>query len=295
MFGQKEQGFSISKTKLSCDCLLSLFCCLLYSIILLEYNHVNTNKYVYKPITVTPQGSPEEHNYSIGYQVTNEIGEKEAVYKWHETILKMEQTLGTTQNHFDTLQILLTAIVLAICIRAVLSLLQNLIEGMPFENLILDPGVLIDLLSGAFVLVSPFASSPVTLFVPLFLQSFNARNAFILLLLKYRSNSADIISRNSTFLEWTVKTKLHRVAMLCDTICVLYCIATLQFYLETICMDWNAETIYQLLYDWLHSIARDGLFYAFNPFAYFGRLSLLSTSVLFLALPEIRYKSKILC
>ena len=295
MIGQKEQNFNFSKNKLICDFLLSLFCCLLYSTLLLESNYVNTNKYVCTQTEVVQQTIPEEHNDSSGYPLTNEFVEKEAIYNLYETSLKMEQTLNATQNHFNTFQILQTIIVLVISVRAIISLLHNLLEGMQIENLFLDPGVLIDLLSSGFILVSLFASSTVTLFVPLFLQSFNARNALTLILLKYRGNTTDLITQNDSFIGWTVKTKLHRIAMFCDTICVLYCIATLQFYLETICMEWNAGNIYQHFYDWVQSIAIDGLFYVFNPFAYFGRLSLLSTSILIIALPEIRYKSKILC
>ena len=292
MICKKEQNFSFSKTKLTFDFILSLFCCLLYSTLLLESNYVNTNKFVYKTTEITRQEIPKERNDSIGYSLTNETVEREPIYSWHESDFKIEKTLTATQNHFNTFHLLQTVIVLAIFVRAIFSLTQNIYEGMRFENLFLDPGVLIDLLSLGFILISIFASSSATLYVPLFLQSFNARNAFILLLLKYRESSTDFLYKNSSFCEWALK--LNRIAIFCDTICVLYCIATLQFYLETICMDRNAESIHQLFYDWAHAIARSGLFYVFNPFAYFGRLSLLSTSILILALPEIKYKSKIL-
>lgn len=262
---QKTDKFVyFSKNKLCCDLLLSLCCCLLYSTLVFETISTK-DAFVYSQTDQQIQ----EINISLDYPIFPE-----------------NESLNTSRDvphSFNTLQFLQSIIITIICSSTLLTLTENIIKGNELVNLILDPGLLIDLLSGGFVLLSIVSPARVAVFVPLFLQSFNARNAFILLLMKHRENSDD---QHSNLTSWSLRRKL---AVLCDLICVLYCIITLHYYLETICMDGNLRGHFS---EYVTKVARNGIFYAFNPFTYFGRLLLSSCGVMVLAFPEIKCSSR---
>ena len=261
-----DQIVYFSKNKLCCDLLLSLCCCLLYSSLVFETIFAEDG-FVYSQNDQQIQ----EINISIGYP-----------------ILPENESFHTSQNvthNLKILQLLQSIIITIICSSTLLNLAENLIKGNSLVTLILDPGLLIDLLSGAFVLLSIVSPAQVAVIVPLFLQSFNARNAFILLLMKHRENSDE---QRSNLTSWSLRRKL---AVFCDTICVLYCVATLHYYLETICMQGNLSGYFS---EYVTTVARNGIFYAFNPFTYFGRLLLSSCGVMVLAFPEIKCSSKVI-
>ena len=263
---KSDQFVYFSKNKLCCDLLLSLCCCLLYSSLVLETIFA-------KDGLVLSQNNQQiqEINISLGFPIPPENA-------------SLDNSRIVTHN-FNILQLLQSLIITIICSSTLLTLAENIIKGNRLENLILDPGLLIDLLSSGFVFLSIVSPAKVAVFVPLFLQSFNARNAFILLLMKHRESSDD---QHSNLTSWSLRRKL---AVFCDIICVLYCVITLQYFLETICMGENLRGLFS---DYVTTVARNGIFYAFNPYTYFGRLLLSSCGVMILAFPEIKCSSKVL-
>ena len=271
-----KSGMEQSKNKMLLDLFLGIACCGLYLNHIYATSHLNTYKLEQDMELQTIVNCVNQPNDTFCEPNIHGVNKSEEV---------AEGQVAGYPTQSILYKVFLSIIASIIFIRTILSIKKEVSSGSDIFDHLTDPSVAIDLTTSCLAIVSLLVP-PLNHVTPLFLQSFNARNAIILLTLKFREDP------NATFYSKTFRMKLWEIVAFTDTLCILFLAISLQHFIEVLCVGGHNLEVALSFHSWADTILKEGIIYTFNPFAYFGRFSLFSSFILATALPEIKRKAK---